>query len=105
MAEGDVADFEEVEDELEVLEFLDGDGVELFDVGVEVLVFFEAEGGGGGLAFEVGVVHEDGVQVGFDFVQPIRGGFGAKHQHGGEDSGTGRFLQRLMRVVRASVDL
>jgi hypothetical protein len=63
LAKGNAASLEEAEDELEMLEFLDGDGVEFFDTGKEVAIFFEVERAGGGLAFEVGVIHKDSANV------------------------------------------
>ena len=81
LAERNATFFEEVEDELEVLEFFDGDGVEFFDARIEFAIFFEVEGGGGGFALEMGVIDEDVGQIGDDFRQPIRGNFFAQHQH------------------------
>lgn len=81
VTERDLAGLEEVEDELEMLQFLDGDGVEFFDVGIEILVFFEAKSGGGGFSFEVCVVDQNSGQIGFNFIQPVGGRFGAEHQH------------------------
>lgn len=81
LAEGDAATFEEVEDQLEMLKFLDGDGIKILDAGEEIAVFFEVEGGGGGLAFEVGVVNEDGGEVGEDFFEPAGRDFFAEQEH------------------------
>lgn len=65
-----------------MLEFFDGDGVEFFDAGEEVAVFFEVEGGGGGFAFKVGVVHKDGGQLVQDFGEPVGGEFLVPQEHG-----------------------
>jgi len=83
LAEGDAAAFEELEDEFEVLEFLDGDGVELADAGEERAVAFEGDGGGGGFPFEMCVVDEDRGEMGSDLVDPPGRDGMPEEQHGG----------------------
>ena len=82
LGEGNAAAFEQREDELEVLQFLDGDGVEFFDARKEVAIFFEIERGGGGLAFEVRVINEDGGELGEDFREPVGRKFLVPQEHG-----------------------
>lgn len=81
--ERDAALAEEAEDDFEVLEFLDGDRVKLGDARVELVVFLEVEGGGGGFSLEVGVVNEDGGEAGADFRKPVVGYFLAPKEHAG----------------------
>jgi hypothetical protein len=81
LAEGDAAAFEELEDEFEVLEFLDGDGVELADAGEERAIPFQSDGGRGGLPFEVCVIDEDGGEMGSDLVDPPRRDGMPEEQH------------------------
>src|SRR5262249_2602737 len=71
LAERDRTLFQQIEDELEMLKLFDGDRVELFDARVEVAVFFEVQCAGGGFAFEVGVIDQDGREVADDFGEPI----------------------------------
>ncbi len=73
---------QEIKDELEMLQFLDGDGVQLPDAPVEVTIFFQVQRRGGGLALEVGVIHENGGEIGQHFRQPISRNFFAEQQHG-----------------------
>ena len=70
LAKGDGALPEEIEHQLKMLEFLDGNGVEFIDPPKEVAIFFEGQRGGGGLAFQMRVVHQDRRQVAQHFGQP-----------------------------------
>jgi hypothetical protein len=81
LAEGDAAFFEKVEDELKVLKFLDGDGVEFIDFGEKVAILFQREGGGGGLALKMGVVNKNLGEMAQDFWEPIGGDFLAEQEH------------------------
>lgn len=80
--EGDAAAFEQGEDELEVLQFFDGDGVEFVDAGEEVPILLERKGAGGGLALEVGMVDEDGRELIENLGQPGFRGLSAEEEHG-----------------------
>ena len=79
--EGDAAPLEQVEHEPEVLEFLDGNGVQLVEPVEEHAVFLQHERGGGGLAFKVRVVHQHGGQVRQHLGQPVGRNLLAEHQH------------------------
>src|SRR5258708_2967153 len=81
LAEGDGALLEEVQHEVEVLKLFDGDGVEFLDAREQVAVFLEVQGAGGGLAFEMRVVHQNCWEVGEDFRQPIGRHFFAEQKH------------------------
>lgn len=99
LIEGDAAPAEEVEDELEMLQFLDGDGIEFVDAIKEIAVFLEAEGAGGGLALEVGVIDQDRGELGADLGQPGGGRLGPEQQHGlGRDGtlGAGRYSDQAI---------
>src|SRR5437667_4725380 len=82
LAEGDAAAFEQIQHELEVLQFLDGDGVEFCDARIEVAVFLQVQRRGGRFALQVRVVHEDRGQIRQDFRQPVAWDPFAKQQHG-----------------------
>jgi hypothetical protein len=82
LTEWDAALFEEVEDELKVLKFFDGDSVQMLDAGVKVAVFLKVKGAGCGFAFEVGVIDENGGKVAEDSGEPIGGDFFAEQEHG-----------------------
>ena len=77
----DAALFQECQDQLEVLEFLDGDGVQLVNPREELRVFFEVDRGGGGLSFEMGVVNQDGGEVVDNLRQPVGWNFFSKQKH------------------------
>ena len=81
LAEGNAASFEQIEHELKMLQFLNGNGVELFDPRVEVVVFFQSQRGGRRLAFEVRVVHENGRDVRQHLRQPVRRNLFAEQEH------------------------
>src|SRR6266480_5099179 len=70
LAEWNAPDFQEIQHELEMLEFLDGDAIEFFDARVKVAIFFQVQGGRGGLAFQVRVVHQHRGQVVQNLGQP-----------------------------------
>jgi hypothetical protein len=80
---GYVAFSEQIEDLVEVLEFLDGDAVEFAGGVAEFDVFLEVDGGGGGFAFEVGVIDEDTVELLPNVFQPSVREFSAPEEHGG----------------------
>lgn len=75
------APLQKTQDELEMLQLLDGDGVQLIDALEEFMIFFERDGRRGGLAFEVRMVDEDFRQIAHDFGQPIRRNFFAEQKH------------------------
>jgi hypothetical protein len=79
--EGNAALAQKAEDEFEVLEFFDGDGVQLRDRVVEFDVFFEVEGGRGGFALEMGVIDEDRAEIGADLGQPGAGNLFTPEEH------------------------
>src|SRR6185503_19528205 len=61
---------QQVEYELEVLQFLDGNGVEYSNARMEIPVFLQIQGAGGGLSLEVCVVHQHGRQLRQHFLHP-----------------------------------
>src|SRR5207245_6380540 len=53
LAEGNAPDFQEIQHELEMLEFLDGNAIEFFDARVKVTILFQFQRGCGRLAVHV----------------------------------------------------
>ena len=80
--EGDAALGEQAEHEIEVLQFLDGDGVQLAHATVQLGILFEVERRGGGFAFEMGVVHQHRREIRADHGQPGVGELFAPEEHG-----------------------
>ena len=81
LAKRNAALLEKIEDELKVLKFFDGDGVEVFDMVIKVAVFLQVQRAGGGFAFEVRVIDENGREVAENFGKPVRRDFFAKQKH------------------------
>src|SRR5438034_1053480 len=79
LAKRNAALLEQIEHELKVLEFFNGDGVEFFDAREQIAIFFEIQSAGSGLAFEMGMIHQDGWQVGQNFGQPVGRDFFSKY--------------------------
>src|ERR1041384_2072547 len=66
---------QEIQHELEMLEFFNGDGVELLDAGIEGAIFLEVQRGRRGLAFEMGVIDQKLGKMAQYFGQPTRQNF------------------------------
>jgi hypothetical protein len=58
LAKGNAAFLEEIKHQLKMLEFLNGNGVEFIDSPKEIAILFQCQRGGGGLAFQMRVVHQ-----------------------------------------------
>lgn len=100
LRERNAAALQEREDELEMLELLDGDGVKLVHPFEQLVILLERDGGRRRLAFEVRVISQNRRQIGNDFGQPIGRNFFAEQQHAGSasasDQGSARIAARCL---------